>query len=86
MPRFTSVRVLTFLSGAPDAGAGALDGARWADAEPMMFPLGASVSPSPAVMQAAVAATDALALPQTDFYAQAGARAAVRTCNAPAAL
>jgi hypothetical protein len=80
------VRVLAFLSGAPDAGAGALDGARWVDAETMLFPLGASVSPNPALLQAAVAATDALALPQTDFYAEAGARAAVRAWSALAVL
>jgi hypothetical protein len=77
-PRFPCVRVLAFVSGAPDAGAGALEGARWADAAPMLFPPGSSGTPTAAVLEAAMAAADALAAPQTEFYAEAGARAAVR--------
>lgn len=77
-PRFPCVRVLAFVSGPPDAGAGALEGARWADAAPMLFPPGSSGTPTPAVLEAAMAAADALAAPQTEFYAEAGARAAVR--------
>ena len=77
-PRFPSVRVLAFLSDAPDAGAGALDAVRWMDAQPMLFPVGAGGTANAATLEAAVTATDALAAPQTEFYAEAGARAAVR--------
>jgi hypothetical protein len=76
-PLFSSVRVLAFLSGPPDAGAGALDAGRWAEASPVLFPVGGTFA-SAAVHEAAVAAADALAAPQTPFYSDAGARAAVR--------
>ena len=72
-PTFPSVRVLAFLSGPPNAGAGALDGARWEEAAPAL-----AAAPSAAAAEAALTAADALARPQTEFYAEAGARAAVR--------
>lgn len=76
-PRFPSVRVLAFLSGAPDTGVGEIDSIRWVDAEPMLFPVGVA-SASDATLEAALTAADALAAPQTDLYTEAGARAAVR--------
>jgi hypothetical protein len=63
-----SCRVLCFLAGLPDLGDGALTDARHrAVAEDL-----ASHDP-----EAASAAADALLLPQTDFYGDAGARAAL---------
>ena len=72
-PAFPAVRVLAFLSGPPNAGAGALDAACWEEAAPAL-----AAAPSALAAEAALAAADALARPQTDFYAEAGARAAVR--------
>lgn len=63
-----SCRVLSFLAGLPDLGDGALTDARYRDEAEGL----ASHDP-----EVAAAAADALTLPQTDFYGDAGARAAL---------
>jgi len=80
-PAFPAVRVLAFVAGPPNAGAGAIDAARWEEAAPAL-----AAAQSPAAAEAALAAADALARPQTDFYAEAGARAAVRASCACACI
>lgn len=81
-PRFPSVRVMTFLSGAPNLGLGALDRKRWLEAQNAVFPPRLSQTTdtvyTAALVQAAAAA-DALGEPQTEFYVEASSRAAVRT-------
>jgi len=72
-PRFPAVRLLSFLSGAPNAGIGALDNARWHAAQSALFPVGAAGN---AGEEAAAAASDSLAAPQSSFYAEAATRAA----------
>jgi hypothetical protein len=86
-PQFPAVRLLCFLGGPPSVGVGSVDTSRWGDAQPSLFPSApiphtsdpASLFGSPhTVLDAAAAAADELAVPSTDFYTAAAARAAVR--------
>ena len=86
-PQFPFVRVLCFLGGPPSVGVGAVDTSRWGGAQARVFPSAVVVphidTPSlfggpHAVLDAAAAAADQLAVPSTDFYTAAAGRAAVR--------
>ena len=86
-PQFPAVRLLCFLGGPPSVGVGSVDTSRWGDAQASVFPsapiphsgdnISLFGSPHP-VLDAAAAAADELAMPSTDFYTAAAARAAVR--------